>query len=70
MNALRQGEFIPPPDDAYDPDADLKAISGAHKKKATEKETYLSKEHLLELRRVQQERVEVCLLNRHLYLFY
>ncbi|KAG6899462.1 hypothetical protein C0993_010141 [Termitomyces sp. T159_Od127] len=59
MNALRQGEFIPPSDDAYDPDADLKAISGAHKKKRdAEKETYLSKEHLLELRRVQQERVE------------
>ncbi|KAG6878861.1 hypothetical protein C0992_007066 [Termitomyces sp. T32_za158] len=59
MNALRHGEFIPPSDDAYDPDADLKAISGAHKKKkAAEKETYLSKEHLLELRRVQQERVE------------
>ncbi|KAG6873134.1 hypothetical protein C0995_002508 [Termitomyces sp. Mi166 len=58
MNALRQGEFIPPADDMYDPEADLKAISGAHKKKAAGQETYLSKEHLQELRRVQQERVE------------
>ncbi|KAG5731965.1 hypothetical protein E4T56_gene7768 [Termitomyces sp. T112] len=58
MTALRQGEFIPPADDAYDPQADLKAISGAHKKKTAEQETYLSKERLQELRRVQQERVE------------
>lgn len=69
MNALRQGEFIPPSDDAYDPDADLKAISGAHKRKAAEQETYLSKEHLLELRRVQQERVEVRFLNKRLNVF-
>ncbi|GLB37943.1 hypothetical protein LshimejAT787_0409940 [Lyophyllum shimeji] len=58
MSALRQGEFVPPPDDAYDPQADLKAISGAHKKKVVEHESYLSKEQLQELRRVQQERIE------------
>jgi len=58
MSALRQGEFVPPPDDAYDPQADMKAISGAHKKKVVEHESYLSKEQLQELRRVQQERIE------------
>ncbi|KAG6805881.1 hypothetical protein H0H93_016441 [Arthromyces matolae] len=58
MNALRQGEFVPPPDDGYDPAADLKAISGAHKKKAVDHDSYLSREQLQELRRVQQERVE------------
>ncbi|KAG6910401.1 hypothetical protein DXG01_010756 [Tephrocybe rancida] len=58
MSALRQGEFVPPADDAYDPQADMKAISGAHKKKVVEHESYLSKEQLQELRRVQQERIE------------
>ncbi|KAJ6593233.1 hypothetical protein B0H19DRAFT_1204942 [Mycena capillaripes] len=58
MSALRQGEFVPPPDDSYDPQADLKAISGAHKKKVVEHESYLSKEQLMELRKVQHERIE------------
>ncbi|KAJ6631382.1 hypothetical protein B0H10DRAFT_1772447 [Mycena sp. CBHHK59/15] len=58
MSALRQGEFVPPPDDSYDPQADMKAISGAHKKKVVEHESYLSKEQLMELRRVQHERIE------------
>ncbi|KAG5653800.1 hypothetical protein H0H81_010470 [Sphagnurus paluster] len=58
MSALRQGEFVPPADDSYDPQADMKAISGAHKKKVVEHESYLSKEQLQELRRVQQERIE------------
>ncbi|KAF5375565.1 hypothetical protein D9615_009174 [Tricholomella constricta] len=58
MSALRQGEFIPPQDDAYDPQADMKAISGAHKKKVVEHDSYLSKEQLQDLRRVQQERIE------------
>jgi len=58
MAALRQGEFVPPPDDSYDPQADMKAISGAHKKKAVEHESYLSKEQLMELRKVQHERIE------------
>jgi hypothetical protein len=59
MAALRQGEFVPPPDDSYDPQADLKAIIGAHKKKVVEHESYLSKEQLMELRKVQHERIEV-----------
>ncbi|KAG6827629.1 hypothetical protein H0H92_011032 [Tricholoma furcatifolium] len=58
MSALRQGEFVPPPEDAYDPQADMKAIRNAHKKKVVEHDSYLSKEQLQELRRVQQERVE------------
>ncbi|KAJ7157800.1 hypothetical protein C8R46DRAFT_417237 [Mycena filopes] len=58
MSALRQGEFVPPPDDSYDPQADMKAISGAHKKKVVEHDSYLSKEQLQELRRVQHERIE------------
>jgi len=59
MSALRSGEFVPPPDDAYDPEADMKAISGAHKKKkADDSSTYLSREQLMELRKVQNERIE------------
>ncbi|KAJ7655552.1 hypothetical protein DFH06DRAFT_1412203 [Mycena polygramma] len=58
MSALRQGEFVPPPDDSYDPQADMKAIIGAHKKKAVEHESYLSKDQLMDLRRVQHERIE------------
>lgn len=60
MSALRQGEFVPPPDDAYDPQADMKAISGAHKKKVVEHDSYLSKDQLQALRKVQHERIEVC----------
>lgn len=62
MSALRQGEFVPPPDDSYDPQADMKAISGAHKKKVVEHESYLSKDQLQELRKVQHERIEVRLV--------
>lgn len=65
MSALRQGEYLPPADDSYDFQADMKALSGAHKKKSTEQDTYMSKEQLMELRRVQQERSEV----RHLLCF-
>jgi hypothetical protein len=59
MSALRQGEYLPPVNDSYDFQADMKAVSGAHKKKAAEQESYMSKEQLMELRRVQQERSEV-----------
>ncbi|KAJ7821528.1 hypothetical protein B0H14DRAFT_2599153 [Mycena olivaceomarginata] len=58
MSALRQGEFVPPPDDSYDAQADMKAIIGAHKKQAVEHESYLSREQLMELRKVQHERIE------------
>jgi hypothetical protein len=62
MSALRQGEFVPPPDDSYDAQADMKAIIGAHKKQAVEHESYLSREQLMELRKVQHERIEVRFL--------
>ena len=59
MNAMRAGEFVPPADDAYDPDADMRAHQNNLKRPAVEKESYLDKEQLQELRRVQRERVEV-----------
>ncbi|KAF8234398.1 hypothetical protein L208DRAFT_834695 [Tricholoma matsutake] len=58
MAALRQGEFVPPPDDSYDPQADMKAIMGAHKRKPVVHDSYLNKEQLMELRKVQNERIE------------
>ncbi|KAJ3555530.1 hypothetical protein NP233_g12189 [Leucocoprinus birnbaumii] len=59
MDALRQGEYLPPAEDSYDPAADMRALSGAHKKKAPERESYMSREQLEELRKVQNERVQV-----------
>ncbi|EGO00591.1 hypothetical protein SERLA73DRAFT_178433 [Serpula lacrymans var. lacrymans S7.3] len=58
MASLRSGEFVPPSDDAYDPMADLRAHQSRHKKQSVEHESYLNKEQLQELRRVQHERVE------------
>jgi len=58
MSAMRQGEFVPPPEDSYDPMADMKAHSTRHKKAPIERESYLSKEQLMELRKVQHERIE------------
>lgn len=59
MNALRHGELLPAGDElTYDVNADLKAHSSAHKRKAIERESYLSKEQLSELRKVQNERIE------------
>lgn len=59
MASLRAGEFVPPADDAYDPTADMKAHAIRHKKSAAEKDSYLSREQLMELRKVQNERIEV-----------
>ena len=67
MNALRSGEYLPPTDDVYDFEADLKAIKSAHKRKVEEPETHLSREQLMELRKVQQERAEVRALCRKLF---
>lgn len=58
MAALRQGEYLPPANDLYNPDMDLKAHSSKHKKTPVEQESYLSKEQLMELRKVQHERIE------------
>jgi len=64
MNALRHGELLPAGDElTYDVNADLKAHSSTHKRKAIERESYLSKEQLMELRRVQNERIEVRLFS-------
>ena len=60
MSALRAGEYVPPADDAYDPNADLRALESTHKRRAVEHETYMSKEQLMELRKVQSERIQVC----------
>lgn len=68
MSALRAGEYLPPADDHYDPSADMKALSNAHKKKGADSSTYLSKERLMELRKVQNERVEVRYLPSSLFL--
>ncbi|KAI6009889.1 hypothetical protein EDC04DRAFT_2906339 [Pisolithus marmoratus] len=64
MAALRAGEFVPPPDDGYDPTADMKAHATKHKKPSAEQESYLSREQLLELRRVQNERIEIGRMKR------
>jgi len=58
MTALKEGEFLPP-DDSYDPRADLKVLNNAHKRKPADEESFLSKEQLMELRKVQHERMEV-----------
>jgi len=59
MNAMRAGEFVPPQDDGYDPEADMRAHQSSLKRPAAETESYLDKDQLQELRRVQRERVEV-----------
>jgi len=58
MSALRSGEYLPPAEDSYDPAMDLKAHSSKHKKAPVEQESYLSKEQLQTLRKVQHERIE------------
>lgn len=58
MDAVRSGAYVPPADDGYDPNADMRALQSTHKRKAADTETYLSREQLLELRKVQAERVE------------
>ncbi|KAJ7072857.1 hypothetical protein C8F01DRAFT_972688 [Mycena amicta] len=58
MTALRRGELAPPPDDTYDPRADMKALSASQKKKFVEDDSLLSRERLMELRKVQNERVQ------------
>ena len=61
MSALRNGDTLPPIDDAYDFNADLNAHGSSHKRIAAEKDTFLSKEHLEDLRKVQQERHQVSM---------
>ncbi|RPD70390.1 hypothetical protein L226DRAFT_226939 [Lentinus tigrinus ALCF2SS1-7] len=58
MAALRAGEYLPPTDDSYDPAADMRALASSHKRRPVEQDTYMSKEQLMELRRVQNERIQ------------
>jgi hypothetical protein len=64
MASLRSGEFVPPAEDSYDAAADMKAHATKHKKGAADQESYLSREQLLELRKVQNERVEIGRMKR------
>lgn len=57
MHQLRMGEHLPQTS-TYDPSADMKAHMASHKRAPAETETYLSKEQLKELRKVQSERVQ------------
>ena len=59
MNMLRAGETLPPEEEVYDPNKDLAAHSSKLKRPAAERESYLSREQLMDLRRVQNERIEV-----------
>ncbi|KIK92765.1 hypothetical protein PAXRUDRAFT_829647, partial [Paxillus rubicundulus Ve08.2h10] len=64
MASLRSGEFVPPVEDTYDPAADMRAHATKHKKAAVERESYMSREQLMELRKVQNERVEIGRMKR------
>ncbi len=60
MDAMRAGDFVPPADDSYDAEADMRAHQSNLKRPgAATSESYLDKDQLQELRRVQRERVEV-----------
>lgn len=59
MNALRSGEYVPPAEDGYDPTADMRDIQSKHKRTVVEHDSYLNKDQLQALRKVQQERIEV-----------
>lgn len=61
MDAVRAGETLPPDDLGYDAKADLDAHKAktARKVKTDDSETYLNREQLMELRRVQNERAQV-----------
>jgi len=59
MNQIRNGELLPQSSE-YDPSADLAAHSASHKRSTVEHESFLSKEQLAELRKVQMERIEAA----------
>ncbi|KAF9222363.1 hypothetical protein BS17DRAFT_783599 [Gyrodon lividus] len=64
MASLRSGEFVPPVEDTYDPAADMRAHATKHKKATVDQESYMSREQLMELRKVQNERVEIGRMKR------
>lgn len=67
MNQIRNGETLPQSSE-YDPTADLLAHSASHKRAAVEHDSFLSKEQLLALRKVQNERIEVSRMSLPLAL--
>jgi hypothetical protein len=66
MNLIRNGDMLPP-SDTYDPNADLAAHASSHKRPVRDNDTYLSTEQLKELRRVQNERNQVCASENEIY---
>ncbi|OCF58508.1 hypothetical protein L486_04541 [Kwoniella mangroviensis CBS 10435] len=61
MNMIRSGQTLPDETGGYDPLADMKAHSSSLRTSAPkEKETFLSKEKIAELRRVEAERTEIA----------
>ena len=58
MNQIRNGELLPQSTE-YDPGVDLAAHSASHKRTTVEHDSFLSKEQLAALRKVQMERIEV-----------
>ncbi|CCO34615.1 hypothetical protein BN14_08719 [Rhizoctonia solani AG-1 IB] len=58
MNSLRNGMTADVITNSYDPNADLAAHTSRHKRPVAEAETYLSREQLQELRKVQNERTQ------------
>ncbi|KAK4687700.1 hypothetical protein P7C73_g2414, partial [Tremellales sp. Uapishka_1] len=59
MNMIRTGQGLPGNTGGYDPMADIKAHSSSLKKPSKEKETFLSRDEVEELRRLQAERHEI-----------
>jgi len=58
MSILRNGETLPLIDDTYDANKDMLEHSSHHRRPASEKDSFLSKEQLRELRQVQRDRLE------------
>jgi hypothetical protein len=59
MSALRAGETLPPMDDGYDPNQDMRELQGRKKKKDADGDSHLTREQLEELRKVQHERFQL-----------
>lgn len=60
MASIRQGDTLPAGDEFYDVSKDIAAHKQGTTRKAKEdSDTYLSREQLQELRKVQQERAQV-----------
>jgi hypothetical protein len=64
MNLLRNGELVPQSSE-YDATADFQAHAASHKRGSVQHETHLTKDQLVALRKVQNERIEVCTSQAH-----